>query len=88
MRIRLPKAPIPIEERKISFDQIGARWRTPAAIAKFELEKAGVPIVDVEQKPRKGVLFRDLLAFEAKLRAQVNQGENQLSRKANLEVVR
>jgi len=88
MRIRLPKAPIPIEERKVSFDQIGARWRTPAAIARFELEKAGVPVVDVEQKPRKGVRFSDLLAFEAKLRAQTSRLENQRSRKVNLEVVR
>jgi hypothetical protein len=89
MAIHLPKLPVPVEERKLSLSQVGARWRTPTAIARLELEKAGVPFVDVEQKPRKGVRLSDLLAYEARLRA--TQPTARVSRKTKapiLEVVK
>jgi hypothetical protein len=89
MAIHLPKPTVPVEERKLSLNQVGARWRTPTAIVRFELEKAGVPFVDVEQKPRKGVRLADLLAYEAKLRSEMARPRNRESERApTLEVVR
>ena len=91
MAIHLPKPLVPVEERKLSLSQVGARWRTPTAIVRFELEKAGVAFVDVEQKPRKGVRLSDLLAYEAKLRAEMGRPLAKNSRKnkaPTLEVVK
>jgi len=68
VRIRLPEAPVAEEEKKLSFSTIAARWRVPAALVRYELERAGVPMVDVVQPPRKGVRLSDLLAFEESVR--------------------
>jgi hypothetical protein len=88
MGIRIPKhPPIPPEKRKLSYAQVGVRWRVPGTIAKFELEQAGVPSTLVEQPPRRGVLLSDLLEYEQKVRSGAITPLN-LSRRPTLELVK
>jgi hypothetical protein len=88
MGIRIPKhPPLPPQKRKLSYSQVGARWRVPGTIAKFELERAGVPATLVEQPPRRGVLLSDLLEFEERVRSGAIKPFN-LSRTPTLEVVK
>jgi hypothetical protein len=88
MGIRIPKdPPLPPQKRKLSYSQVGARWRVPGTIAKFELERAGVPTILVEQPPRRGVLLSDLLQYEEKVRSGTIKPLN-LSRTPSLEVVK
>jgi hypothetical protein len=89
MRIRIPEPPVPVEERKLTFGQIGSRWRVPAALARLQLSEAGIAFVDVEQKPTKGVRLSDLLVYEAKLRTEMSQPPNgKLKKIKPFEVVR
>jgi hypothetical protein len=87
MGIRIPKdPPIPPQKRRLTYSQVGARWRVPSLIARHALEEAGVPSVEVEQRPRRGVRLGDLLKFEAAVRSGKIRPLN-LARTPTLEVV-
>jgi hypothetical protein len=70
MKIRIPDPPVPFNKQKLNLTQIAARWKIPATYVRLRLEKAGVKFVKVERPPVDGVLLTDLLAFEARVRAE------------------
>jgi hypothetical protein len=68
MSIHIP-AP-PKEKKGLTIVQVAGRWRVKTAQARYYLEQAGVRIVPIETPPVDGVLMHDLLAYEAKMRAE------------------
>jgi hypothetical protein len=70
MSIRIPDPPIPIEEQKLSYQQIATRWGIPSSYVKLTLQRGGVPVVPVERSPVPGVKLVDLLEFEKRLRTE------------------
>jgi hypothetical protein len=89
MGIKIPQhPPISPRKRRLTYDQVGARWRVPSLIARHALEEACVPSVEVEQKPRRGVRLSDLLRFEAAVRSGKIRPINLARAPAALEVVR
>ena len=68
MSIHIP-AP-PKEKRGLTIVQVAGRWRVKTAQARYCLEQAGVRIVPIETPPVDGVLMRDLLELEKKMRSE------------------
>jgi len=89
VEIHLPRAKAPPQDKKLSFAAVAARWFVPTWIAQYELEKAGLEIVDVERKPLRGVKFTDLLALEERVRrGKSSLQERRGGKTPKLEVVR
>jgi hypothetical protein len=70
MSIHIPVEP---KQRKgFTLAQVAGRWRVKTAEARYLLEQAGIKIVLIETPPVAGVLTRDLLELEKKMRTNVS----------------
>jgi hypothetical protein len=57
--------PEPPDRIVLDLQKIGRRWGGVDALsAEAELRRAGIELVDIPQKPKKGVRLSDLLVFE------------------------
>jgi hypothetical protein len=64
---------VPAQRKKkkgLTLSQVASRWRVKTAEARYYLEQAGIRIVPIETPPSDGVLMGDLLAYEARMRAE------------------
>ena len=68
--LTLPKAP---EEVLLDFYRIARRWNSHKIAVEERLKRDGIEIVEVPQPARRGCRLSDLLAYEAKMRAQLEQ---------------
>jgi hypothetical protein len=75
--LTIPKPP---EEVLIDFQRIARRWDSHAIVVEEQLKRAGIPIIEIPQKPKLGCRFSDLLKFEEHLR-QAKAAKNATKRK-------
>jgi hypothetical protein len=77
-RMSLISPPEPPERIVLDLQKVGRRWQgVDALTVEAELERAGVELVSVPQKPKKGVRLSDLLAFEEQWRQAELEREKQ-----------
>lgn len=74
MPLKIPPAPVPIEARALSYEQVGKRWKTRGSIARLKLKNAGIPVVYVPRLPVEGVKLSDLLRYEEMIRQTQYKG--------------
>jgi hypothetical protein len=61
--------PEPPDRIVLDLQKVARRWRgVDAPTVEVELHRAGIELVDIPQKPKKGVRLSDLLAFEERWR--------------------
>jgi hypothetical protein len=61
--------PEPPDRVVLDLQKVGRRWGgLDALTAEAELQRAGIVLVDIPQKPKKGVRLSDLLEFEEQWR--------------------
>jgi hypothetical protein len=77
-----PTPPKPPEEVLIVLPTVARRWDSRTEAVETVLQRAGVQIIDVPQRPKKGVRLSDLLAFEANWRL-ATQKEREADREAH-----
>jgi hypothetical protein len=61
--------PEPPDRIVLDLQKVGRRWSgVDALTVEAELKRAGIELVDIARKPKKGVRLSDLLAFEEQWR--------------------
>jgi hypothetical protein len=75
MPLNIPPAPVPIEHRALTYEQVSQRWKTRLSIARLKLKNAGIPVVYVPRPPVEGVKLTDLLRYEGMVRRAQQKGK-------------
>jgi hypothetical protein len=76
--------PEPPDQVVLDLHKVGRRWGgVDAFTAEAELQRAGIVLVEIPQKPKKGVRLSDLLQFEEHWRqAEIEKKERQAAARA------
>ena len=75
MPFKIPPAPVPIEHRALTYEQVSQRWKTRLSITRLKLKNAGIPVVYVPRPPVEGVKLTDLLRYEEMVRRTQQKGK-------------